>query len=177
MEVRATAKYLRVQPRKVRIIADEIRGMDATMAAHKLRYHTSKSAKLLRKVLINAMANAVENNQLSPETLRISTIEVNEGPRIKRIQARAMGRANRIVKKTSHITVVVEDVEPKTAVKPHGTKSKPRPKFAAPAAPKAKKAEKVAEEIQEPVEVATEEVVTEAPVQEEVKASEETQEN
>lgn len=177
MEVRATAKYLRVQPRKVRIIADEIRGMDATMAAHKLRYHTSKSAKLLRKVLINAMANAVENNQLSPETLRIATIEVNEGPRIKRIQARAMGRANRIVKKTSHITVVVEDAEPKVAVKPHGTKAKPRPKFAALAAPKAKKAEKAAEEIQEPVEVATEEVVTEAPVQEEVKASEETQEN
>lgn len=176
MEVRATAKYLRVQPRKVRIIADEIRGMAATMAAHKLRYHTSKSAKLLRKVLINAMANAVENNQLSPETLRIATIEVNEGPRIKRIQARAMGRANRIVKKTSHITVVVEDAEPKVAVKPHGTKAKPRPKFAAPA-PKAKKAEKVAEEIQEPVEVATEEVAVEAPVQEEVKASEETQEN
>jgi large subunit ribosomal protein L22 len=177
MEVRATAKYLRVQPRKVRIIADEIRGMDATMAAHKLRYHTSKSAKLLRKVLINAMANAVENNQLSPETLRIATIEVNEGPRIKRIQARAMGRANRIVKKTSHITVVVEDAEPKVAVKPHGTKAKPRPKFAAPAAPKAKKTEKVAEEIQEPVAVATEEVAVEAPVQEEVKASEETQEN
>jgi large subunit ribosomal protein L22 len=122
------------------------------------------------------MANAVENNQLSPETLRIATIEVNEGPRIKRIQARAMGRANRIVKKTSHITVVVEDAEPKVAVKPHGTKAKPRPKFAAPA-PKAKKAEKVAEEIQEPVEVVAEEVAVEAPVQEEVKASEETQEN
>lgn len=166
MEVRATAKYLRVQPRKVRIIADEIRGMDASMAAHKLRYHTSKSAKLLRKVLVNAMANAVENNQLSPETLRIATIEVNEGPRIKRIQARAMGRANRIVKKTSHITVVVEDVEPKAAVKPHGTKAKPRPKFAAPAPAKKAKAK-----VEEAVEV------VETPVQEEVQASEETQEN
>jgi large subunit ribosomal protein L22 len=149
MEVTATAKYLRVQPRKVRIIADEVRGMNATFAAHKLRYHTSKSAKLLRKVLINAMANAAENHNLSADELKIARIEVNEGPRIKRIQPRAMGRANRIVKKTSHITVIVEDFEPQAAVKAHGTKAKPRPTFGV--VKSKKKAEPKAEKIEETV--------------------------
>lgn len=133
MEVRAVAKYVRVQPRKVRIVADEIRGKSALHSAALLRYHPSKSARALRKVLVSAVANAVENHGLSPEGLNVATIMIDEGPRIKRIQARAMGRANRIIKKTSHITVVVEDVEPTRAVKPHGTKAKPRPTFAAPA--------------------------------------------
>lgn len=132
MEVRAIAKYVRVQPRKVRIIADEVRGKNAEHVVSLLRYHTSKSAKALRKVLISAMANAQENNNLSPETLKIAAITVDEGPRLKRMQARAMGRGNRILKKTSHITVVVEDAPIERAVKPHGTKAKPRPTFAAP---------------------------------------------
>jgi len=132
MEVKAVVKYLRVQPRKVRIIADEVRGENAVKTAHLLRFHTSKSAALLRKVLISAMANAQENHGLSPDQLRIATIMVDEGPRLKRMQARAMGRGNRIVKKTSHITVVVEDYEGEVAVKPHGTKAKPRPTFGAP---------------------------------------------
>ncbi len=138
MEVRAIAKYVRVQPRKVRIVADEVRGKSATHTVAVLRYHPSKSAKALRKVLLSAMANAAENHGLSPEDLNISQIMIDEGPRLKRMRARAMGRGNRIIKKTSHITVVVEDVERKAAVKPHGTKAKPRPTFAAPA-PKAKK--------------------------------------
>lgn len=129
MEVKATAKYVRVQPRKVRIVADEIKGMPVAHAANKLRYHSSKGAFYLRRVLVSAVANAAENNNLSPEGLKIARIEVNEGPHIKRIQARSMGRANRILKKTSHITVVVEEFEPKAAVKPHGTKAKARPTF------------------------------------------------
>jgi len=132
MEVKAIAKYVRVQPRKVRIIADEVRGKNAEHAASLLRYHTSKGARALRKVLISAMANAQENNNLSPETLKIATITVDEGPRLKRMQARAMGRGNRIIKKTSHITVVVEDAPVERPVKPHGTKAKARPTFAAP---------------------------------------------
>jgi large subunit ribosomal protein L22 len=145
MEVKATAKYLKVQPRKVRIVADEVRGLPAVHAAHKLRYHTSKGAKLLRKVLVSAMANAAENHQASPEALKIARIEVNEGPRQKRIQARAMGRANRILKKTSHITVVVEPYDAPAPVKPHGTKAKDRPKFAVVKAKPAKKVEEVVE--------------------------------
>lgn len=132
MEVKAIAKYVRVQPRKVRIIADEVRGKNAAHAASLLRYHTSKSAAALRKVLISAMANAQENNNMSPEALKIAAITVDEGPRLKRMRARAQGRGNRILKKTSHITVVVEEAPIERAVKPHGTKAKPRPTFAAP---------------------------------------------
>ncbi len=130
MEVSATAKYIRVQPRKVRIIADEVRGKNAGHAAALLHHHTSKGAKSLRKVLINAVANAVENHGLAPETLKIATIMVDEGPRLKRMTAKAMGRGARILKKTSHITVVVEDVEATPVVRPHGTKAKARPTFA-----------------------------------------------
>lgn len=133
MEVRAIAKYVKVQPRKVRIIADEVRGTAAVHTAGLLRYHRSKGAQALRKVLISAMANAAENHGVAPDQLRIATIMVDEGPRQKRIQARAMGRGNRILKKTSHITVVVSDDLVVNNVKPHGTKPKPRPTFGAPA--------------------------------------------
>ena len=155
MEVQATAKYVRVQPRKVRLVANEVKGMPVGHAVNKLRFHSSKGAYYLRRVLISAVANAAENNSLSPEGLKIARIEVNEGPHIKRIQARSMGRANRILKKTSHITVVVEEYEPKVAVKPHGTKAKPRPTFAS-VKPK-KKVEAKVEAVEEtaPVEEVT----------------------
>ncbi len=152
MEVRAIAKYVRVQPRKVRIIADEVRGKNALHTVSVLRYHTSKGAKELHQVLVSAMANAQENHGLSPEQLRIATITVDEGPRLKRMQARAMGRGNQIIKKTSHITVVVEDYEAPKPVKPHGTKAKARPTFAAPSRRKAKAAAKAAEVAETPAE-------------------------
>lgn len=132
MEVRAVAKYVRVQPRKVRIIADEVRGKSASHTVGLLRYHTSKGAKALHQVLVSAMANAQENHGIAPEQLKIAAITVDEGPRLKRMQARAQGRGNRIIKKTSHITVVVEDYEVEKPVKPHGTKAKPRPTLSAP---------------------------------------------
>lgn len=142
MEVRAVAKYIKVQPRKVRIVADEVRGVPAQRAADVLRFHSSKGAFHLRKVIVSAMANAQENHNVSPENLRIATIMVDEGPKMKRITARSMGRANRILKKTSHITVVVEEYEPDGRIKPHGTKAKPRPKFEAPKPAKKAKGEK-----------------------------------
>lgn len=129
MEVRAIAKYIRVQPRKVRLVADHVVGKPARRMADVLRFHPSKSAKVLRKVILNAIANAEENNNLTADELRICEVRVDDGPRIRRIQARAMGRANRILKRTSHITVVVEDYQPEDAVRPHGTKAKPRPSF------------------------------------------------
>ncbi|RYG46881.1 50S ribosomal protein L22 [bacterium] len=169
MEVRAIAKYVKVQPRKVRIIADEVRGKDANYVSSLLRYHRSKSAFHLRKVLISAMANAQANHNLDPETLRVAAITVDEGPRQKRMQARAMGRGNRILKKTSHITVVVEDVDKAAEVKAHGTKAKPRPSFSRPrrsapvAAAPASTANVVEEEVTEtPTETPVEETVEEA---------------
>jgi large subunit ribosomal protein L22 len=162
MEVKAVGKYVRVQPRKVRIIADQVRGRNAVHAAAILRYHTSKGAKMLRKILVSAIANAQENHGLSADTLNIQTIMVDEGPRLKRMQARAMGRGNRIIKKTSHITVVVEDGEAVKAVKPHGTKAKPRPSFAAAAKPKkGKKAEESKVDAAAPAETTEEVVATE----------------
>lgn len=166
MEVRAVAKYVRVQPRKVRIVADLVKGQTAVMAAARLRFHPSKGAESLRKVIVSAMANAAENNGVSADALRIRSISVDEGPKIKRITQKAMGRGARIEKKTSHITVVLEDFEPKPAQKAHGTKAKPRPKFEAPKKGKAAKAEAapVVEEVKEEVEVeeASDAVTTEA---------------
>lgn len=178
MEVRAVGRYMRVQPRKVRILADQVRGRNAVHAAALLQYHTSKGARLLRKILVSAIANAEENHGLSADALSIQTIMVDEGPRLKRMQARAMGRGNRIVKKTSHITVVIEDVEQEKAVKPHGTKSKPRPTFAAAKPKKGKKAEEakaeaVAAPVEETTDTAVEEVVAAEPeVVEEAQATE-----
>ena len=145
----------------MRIIADEVRGKTAQYTVALLRYHPSKSAKALRKALITAMANAQENHGLSPETLRIQTIMVDEGPRLKRMQPKAMGRGGRIVKKTSHITVVVEEFEPAGKIKPHGTKAKPRPSLAG--AKKGKKQASAAKPV-EAAPVAEPEVVEEAPV-------------
>ena len=163
MEVKAVAKYVRVQPRKVRIIADEVRGKSATHTVGLLRYHTGKGAKALHQVLVSAMANAQENHGISPEQLKIAAITVDEGPRLKRMQARAMGRGNRIIKKTSHITVVVEDYEVEKPVKPHGTKAKPRPTFAAPTRRQRRGAGKAAEAIEAAAEEPTPVVVETAP--------------
>ncbi|MCC7433456.1 MAG: 50S ribosomal protein L22 [Methanoregulaceae archaeon] len=170
MQVQAVAKYIRVQPRKVRIVADEVNGKPAAQCVAELRYHTSKSAQALRKVLISAMANARENHGVDPENLRIARIMVDEGPSMKRMMPRAMGRGNRILKKTSHITVIVEEFEPAGAVKPHGTKSKPRPTFAAPKKGK-KKAEEKAEEVVEAAAPVVEEVVETPAVEEVVEAA------
>lgn len=170
MQVQAVAKYIRVQPRKVRIVADEVNGKPAAQSAAVLRYHKSKSAQALRKVLISAMANARENHGVDPENLRIARIMVDEGPRMKRMLPRAMGRGNRILKKTSHITVIVEEFEPAGAIKPHGTKAKPRPTFAAPKKGK-KKAEEKVEEVVEAAAPAAEEVVETPAVQEVVEAA------
>lgn len=163
MEVRAVAKYIRVQPRKVRQIAKEISGKPAVQSANLLQFHPSKGAAVLRKVLISAISNAEANHNMDAGTLNVARIMVDEGPRIKRIQARAMGRANRIVKKTSHVTVIVQEGPVTEVVKPHGTKAKARPTFATAAKGKKKAAKKedapVTDVVEEtPVEAAEETV-------------------
>lgn len=159
MEVRAVAKYVKVQPRKVRVVAAEVKGSSAVLSANKLQFHPSKSAFVLRKVLVSAISNAEANHGISPESLRIKSIAIDQGPVQKRMDAKAMGRGARIRKKTAHITVIVEDnfemPEKKTG------KAKPRPKFAAPA--KGKKAAKTEEVVAAPAEEA---VIEEAPVEE-----------
>lgn len=135
MEIRAIAKFVRVQPRKVRIVADEITQKSAVHAATLLRFHPSKGSQVLRKVILSAVANAVENNGAGAETLRIAKIQVDEGPRLKRIQPRSMGRAYRILKRTSHVAVYLEDdmlERNQRKENPNSTKPKPRPTFSKP---------------------------------------------
>lgn len=110
MTQQATAKlrYLRMSPRKVRLIVDLIRGMNANDALKQLQFSKRDAAKPVYKLLASAMANAQHNNALSVETLSIKTAYVDGGPILYRSTPRAQGRATPIRKKTSHITLVLE---------------------------------------------------------------------
>ncbi|HET6885698.1 MAG TPA: 50S ribosomal protein L22 [Rubrobacteraceae bacterium] len=103
--MRAKAKYVRIAPRKARLVADEVRGKSYPEAASILRFTNKKGAKIIGDVIASAAANAEHNMDTDPEELFVREIRVDEGPTIKRYQARAMGRATMIRKRTSHITV------------------------------------------------------------------------
>jgi large subunit ribosomal protein L22 len=105
--VNATAKYVRVSPRKAGDMAALIRGKKVSEAKAILMFSTRAAAKLVGKVLDSAVANAENNNNLDADDLYVVAAYVNGGPTIKRFQPRAMGRASRIRKRTSHITVSV----------------------------------------------------------------------
>ena len=107
MEVKATLRYLRIAPRKVRLVADLIRGKKVAEARAILDFTLKKPAHPLRKLLDQAVANALHNFQLDENSLWVSKIAVDEGPKLKRWRARARGRAVEIQKKTSHITLVL----------------------------------------------------------------------
>ena len=107
--MRAVAKYVRIAPRKARLVADEIRGKSYPEAHSLLQFTNKRAAKIVDNVLKSAAANAEHNTDADAEDLRIKTIKVDEGPTIKRYRARAMGRATMIRKRTSHITVELED--------------------------------------------------------------------
>jgi large subunit ribosomal protein L22 len=103
--MRATAKYVRIAPRKARPVADEIRGKSYPEAVSILRFTNKKAARLVGDVLKSAAANAEHNDAIDPDELFVREIRVDEGPTIKRYRARAMGRATMVRKRTSHITV------------------------------------------------------------------------
>lgn len=109
MEVIAKHRYARISPQKARLVADQIRGLPVEAALNTLTFGTTKSAGLLKKVLESAIANAEHNEGADIDELKVSRVMVDEGPVMKRIQPRAKGRANRIIKRTSHITVAVAD--------------------------------------------------------------------
>ncbi len=108
MGVKAEGKYLPISARKGRQAIDIIRGKDAGEALLELKYLPNRSAKIVYKVLKSAMYNAQNNHNLEVEDLYVSEAFVNEGPTLKRYRPRAMGRANRIRKRTSHITIIVD---------------------------------------------------------------------
>ena len=108
---RASARYLRVSPRKARRIIDVVRGTKVTEALDVLRFDEHAASEDVYKVVASAVANAEHNQRLDRESLWISEAFVDEGPTLKRFRPRAQGRAYRIRKRTSHVTVVVESRE------------------------------------------------------------------
>ncbi len=111
METRAVAKYIRISPRKARLVIDLIRGKSAAQAEAILQFTPNRGAEPIRKVLHSAIANAENNLSLSKDDLFVTQAFVDEGPSLKRFKPRAMGRADRMVHRTSHITVVVGNRE------------------------------------------------------------------
>ena len=104
-EVRAVSKYVKISPFKARLVADQIRNAPVEKALDILSFSKQKAAVLVKKTLNSAISNAENNNGMDIDNLKVSTIFINEGSTMKRIRPRAKGRANRILKRTSHIIV------------------------------------------------------------------------
>ncbi|WP_298668068.1 50S ribosomal protein L22 [uncultured Haemophilus sp.] len=107
MRVNAQHKNARISAQKARLVADLIRGKDVAQALDILTFSPKKGAELIKKVLESAIANAEHNNGADIDELKVVTIFVDKGPSLKRFQARAKGRGNRIEKQTCHINVTV----------------------------------------------------------------------
>src|SRR3989344_854277 len=129
-------RYLRIAPRKVRMVADIIRGKSVEQAQNILNFTVKKAVNPLSKLLNSAIASASNNFQLDPSSLFISKITIDEGPKYKRFMPRARGQAYEIQKKTSHITIVLEAKgKPKkleTAEKAEKAEKVQKPRFKAP---------------------------------------------
>ena len=111
METRAILRYARVSPRKVRRVTKLIKGKKAGDALITLKFVPHSSAKVVGKVLRSAMANAEQKKVADPESMKIIKAVVDQGPTMKRLMPRAMGRADIIKKRTSHITLILKEVE------------------------------------------------------------------
>jgi large subunit ribosomal protein L22 len=108
MEVTAKARYVRVSPRKARLVTDLVKGKKVEEALNILAFTKKAFAKTLTKVINSAVANAQQNNQMDVDTLMVKRISVDGGPTLKRFIPRAMGRATMVRKRTSHVTVVLD---------------------------------------------------------------------
>ncbi len=109
MQVSAKHRYARISTQKCRLVADQVRGKAVGEALKVLEFSPKRAAKLIRKVLESAIANAEHNNGADIDELKIKTIMVDEGPHMKRWMTRAKGRGARILKRTSHICITVAD--------------------------------------------------------------------
>ena len=134
MEVRSTYKYARISPFKAREVTREIQGLPVSAALDLLAFTPKKAAFLISKTLKSAIANAENNANLKPDGLVVKEAIVGEGPTVKRIMARARGSASRILKRTSHIRIVLSDeivIETREARKAKREQQKKGPKKAA----------------------------------------------
>ena len=107
----AKLKYARISPQKARFVADQIRGLPVDSAINILSFSNKKAAQIIKKVLDSAIANAEHNDASDVDELIVQQIMIDEGPVMKRFRPRARGRANKIFKRMSHVTVAVEEVE------------------------------------------------------------------
>jgi large subunit ribosomal protein L22 len=111
LEVRAVNKYVRMSPQKVRLVIDLVRGMDVTEALNVLRFTPKAAARVVAKTIASAAANAEENYGIPVDELRVATIMADDGPTLKRGRAGARGRYKPMLKRSSHITVILEEKE------------------------------------------------------------------
>ena len=109
MQTQAVLRFIRLSPKKARFVADLVRGKKVDEAVNILKFSTNRAARIIKKVLDSAIANAENNQGADVDELKVTTITVDDGPRMKRIRPRAKGRADRILKRTSHITIIVGD--------------------------------------------------------------------
>ena len=111
MVTKATLKYARLSPQKMRLVVDQIRGLPVDRALNILTFSNKKGADIVKKVLESAIANAEHNDGADIDELKVSSICVDQGPTLKRLRPRARGRADRIIKRMSHVTVTVAESE------------------------------------------------------------------
>ncbi|WP_026895040.1 50S ribosomal protein L22 [Clostridiisalibacter paucivorans] len=111
MEAKAVAKYIRISPRKVKIVADLVRGKSVDEALAILKFTPKKGAEVLEKVVQSALANAENNFSMDRDNLYVAQVYANQGPVLKRWRPRAQGRAFQIKKRTSHVGVVLQERE------------------------------------------------------------------
>lgn len=109
MEVAAKLRHARISPQKCRLVADQVRGKSVEQALQILSFSPKKAAGIVKKVLESAIANAEHNEGADIDELKVSRIFVDEGPSMRRWKPRAKGRVNHILKRTSHLTVMVGD--------------------------------------------------------------------
>lgn len=109
METRAMAKYVRISPQKTRLIMDQIRGMKVEAALNLLSFAPQKGAFILKKLINSAVANAEQNSDVDVDNLVIKSVFADQGPTLKRFRPRAMGRATSIRKRSSHLTVILDE--------------------------------------------------------------------
>ena len=111
MEAKAVVRHVRISPRKMRIVANLIRGRRVDQVMAMLKHTPKRSGAVLRKLLISAIANAEHKGQTDVDSLVVQGCSIDNGPIVKRWMARAMGRANRIQRRTSHVTIVVAQAD------------------------------------------------------------------
>jgi large subunit ribosomal protein L22 len=109
METRAVAKYVRISPRKIRLVMNQVRGKQVGEALNMLSFTPKRGARILKKLVNSAIANAEQNTGVDVDSLYIMQVYADEGPTLKRWRPRAQGRATSIRKRTSHLTVVLNE--------------------------------------------------------------------